>query len=184
MVPELGDQCRPAPGDARLHRSDGDAEHVGDLGVPEAGDVAQHDRGAKLLGQRGECLLDSHPVDDGVDVAVRDRIVGLELLARLVADDLQVRPAFAAAELVEGGVGGDPVGPRAERRSAVEAIERANDADHRVLGGVVGIAGGADDARAHGVDAVEMPAEQFVEGATVAALGGGDERLVVGAGIE
>ena len=90
------------------------------------------------------------------------------------------RAPVTLAQLVEGGVGGDPVGPRRERGAAVEAGEPTHDRDHRLLRGVVGVATGTGDPPADGVDAVVVPAQQGVEGITVAGLGGGDERAVVG----
>ena len=73
---------------------------------------------------------------------------------------MQLRPATALAELVEGGVGGDAIAPGGERGSSVEAVDRPHDPDQRLLGGVVGIAGSAGDAPAHGVDPVVVAAQQ------------------------
>ena len=94
--------------------------------------------------------------------------------------DVRGRASVTLAQLVEGGVGGDPVRPRRERRAAVEAGEAAHDRDHRLLGGVVGVSTGTGDPPADRVHPVVVPAQQGVEGVTIAGLGGGDERSVVG----
>ena len=85
------------------------------------------------------------------------------------------RPALAAAELVEAGVGGDPVGPGRERGPAVVAVEAAGDGDQGVLGGVERVVLVAGHASADGVDAVVVAAQQGVEGRAVAGLGRLDE---------
>ncbi len=98
----------------------------------------------------------------------------------VVAGRVRGRPALALAQLVERGVGCDAVRPRREGGATVEAREPANDRDHRLLGGIVGVATRPHDAPADRVDAVVVAAQQRLDGAPVAGLGGGDERAVVG----
>ena len=60
---ELG----PPAGDAGPHRARRDAEGVGDLRVVEIAEVPEHDRGAELLGQLGERVVDGQAVREDVD---------------------------------------------------------------------------------------------------------------------
>ena len=120
LVPERVGELAAAAGDPRLDRADRDAEDLGDLGVVEVGDVAQHDGGAELLGQVVEGVVDGHPVDDGRRRCRSASGSTASGDALVVGDDVQRRPALAPAQLVEGGVGGDAVDPRRERRAAVE----------------------------------------------------------------
>ena len=153
----------------------GIVEHLGDLGVVEVGDVAQHDRGAELLGQVVERVVDGHPVDDGVDAGARragrrPRATGRRRRRRAAPAAGARRRSSSSAALVAMRYD-----PRRERRAAVEPGEAADDADHRLLGGVVGVAAGAGDAPAHRVDAVVVAAQQAVERVAVAGLGGGHQ---------
>ena len=166
-------------GDAGLHRADRYPEGLGDLGVVEVGDVTQHDRGAELLRELVERGVDGHAVGDRRHLAIGERVDGLGR-DTVVADDVQAGAALAPAQLVERGVRGDPVRPRRELGATVEARQAPDDADHRLLGRVVGVAGRPGDAPAHGVDAVVVAAQQLVEGAPVAGLRGGDEVAVLG----
>ncbi len=178
LVPERLGELGATAGDPRLHGAERDRQHLGDLGVVEVGDVAQHDGSAELLGQVVEGVVDGHPQSGRLDAPLGERVD--DLGPRLVVgDDVRRRPPAAAAQLVEGGVGGDAVDPRGERRAPVEAGEAADDADHRLLGGVVGVAAGAGDAPAHGVDAVVVAAQQPVEGVAIAGLGCRHQRGVV-----
>ena len=94
--------------------------------------------------------------------------------------DMGGRPTVALAQLVEGGIGGDPVGPRRERGPAVEARQPAHDRDHRLLGRIVGIPTRAGNSPADRVYSVVVATEQGVEGGAVAGLRSGDERPVIG----
>ena len=55
-----------------------------------------------------------------------------------------------------------------------------DDADHRLLGGVVGVVRGADDPPAHGMHTFVVEPQQPVERDPVARLRGGHELGVVG----
>ena len=62
----------------------------------------------------------------------------------------------------------------------VERAKALDDADHRLLGGVVGVVRGADDAPAHGMHTVVVEPQQLVERDPIARLRGGHELGVVG----
>ena len=115
----------------------------------------------------------------------RRSAVGVGDLGRraVVVERVPVRPPPPAAQLVEAGVGGDAVGPRAERGPAVEAAQAANHGDHRFLGGVghVGIVAG--DAPAHGMAAVVVTSKRLVEGSPIATLGCDHQFAVVEVGV-
>ena len=72
--------------------------------------------------------------------------------------------------------------PGAERRTAVEPRQVADDLDQRFLTRIVGVARRAGDATTDGVHPVVVAAQQLVERATVAALGGRDQLGVVESG--
>lgn len=184
MVPEFLHEQRPTTGDSRFHRTDGYAKGLGDVGVSQFGDVAQHHGGTEVVGERRQRFFDGHAVDDGVDVAVRHRVRQFGWLSVVPVDHVQLGTAFASAQLVESGVRGDAIRPGAERRPPVEPLECPHDADHGVLRRVIGIPRRADDPGAHGVDAVDVAPQQLVEGSAIAALRGGHKRLIVGAGVK
>ena len=93
-----------------------------------------------------------------------------------------LRAATPPTELVEAGVGGDPVRPGRERSAAVEAFESLDDGDQRLLGGVerAGVVSGesATDRRC-GPDA----SAKGIKGAAVP-LRGGDQPEIVGIGCD
>ena len=125
---------------------------------------------AELLGKTGQCGVDRDPVGDGVDATVGEVVDDLASAAvGVVVDDVELGSALAFAEFVERGVGGDAVDPGRERRPAVEPVEVAHDADHRLLGGVVGVAGAAGDPAADGVHTVVVASEQLIHRGRVAA---------------
>ncbi len=160
--PRAAASCAAAAGDARLHGADGDVEGLGDLGVVEVGDVAEHDGDAELLGQPGQGGVDRHPVDDAVDRAARQRVGRLG--GPVARRRRRAGPGAACAGGARRGRRWWRCGrPTWRTRPAVEAVEPADDADHRLLGGVVGVAAGAGDPPAHGVDAVVVPPQQGVE---------------------
>ena len=125
-----------------------DAEHLGDLGVVHADEVAERDRGAVLGAQ--------------VARARRRRRGGRRTRPRcptasirpLVSGRCSVghRPPAAAAGLVERGVGRDAVRPRRELGPAVERTDLARDREQRLLGRVERVVGIGEDSPAHAVD--------------------------------
>ena len=163
------------PRDAGFHRSDGDFECLGDLGVVEVGHVTEHDRSPEIVGEVGEGLVEQQPIADVVD------IVGCALVGELdrVVIVVEPRSSIAFSEFVEGGVGGDSIGPGTERRSAVEARKVTHDLDERFLARVVGVTTPSGDAPADGVDPVVVETQQLIERVAVTALSGGDQRTVV-----
>ena len=153
-----GGQRGPAPGDAGAHGAGRELEHRGDLGVVEVAHVAEHDGDAEVLRQLGEGGVEAQPIGDrGVHGGA-----GSARSARSSSGRPEAGSPPAAAQLVEAGVGVDAVGPRRERRAAVEAGEAAHDGDQRLLGGVGGVGVVAGDAPAQGVDPVVVDAQELV----------------------
>ena len=74
LVPEGVGELAAAAGDPRLDGADRDVEHLGDLGVVEVGDVAEHDGGPEVLGQAVEGVVDRDPVDDALERRSAQRI--------------------------------------------------------------------------------------------------------------
>ena len=175
VEPESLGEGGATPRDARLHRSDGDVEYVGDLGVVEVGHVAKHDRGPEVVGEVGEGLVENQPIADVIDV------MGCALVGELdrVVVVVEPRSPIAFSEFVERGVGGDSIGPGTERRSAIEARKVADDLDERFLARVVGVTTPSGDAPADRVDPVVVETQQLIERVAITALSGGDQRTVV-----
>ena len=91
-VPEGVGELAATTGDARLDGADRDVQHLGDLGVVQVGDVAEHHGGAELLGQRLQGVVDRDPVGDGVEAALGHRVDGVRCRRH--------RPAGRATEAV------------------------------------------------------------------------------------
>ena len=108
----------PAPGDAGADRAGGDVEHLGDLGVVEAEHVAEHDRRPELGGQawpaRRRWSAGRSTVCRGAGAA--GRVVGLGGEPARRGRRWPGPVGAPGAELVQAGVGGDPVGPGREAR--------------------------------------------------------------------
>ncbi len=130
-----------------------------------------------VVGESAECGIEHEPVTESIDV-FRTGVVG-PFRSIVLVDRMQCWASIALAELVERCVRGDPVGPGAERRSAVETRQVANDLDQRLLAGVVGVAGAPGDATTHGMDAVVVATQELIERETVTALCGGDQGSVI-----
>ena len=158
-----------ARGDAGAHRAGGDPERLGDLGVLEVAQVAQHHGGAELLRQAGQRVVHGHPVEHRRVVEATPGRSGL-------CDQLDRRwPPLAPPELVEADVGGDPVHPGREGRPAVEAVQSSYQGDESLLGGILGVAPVAEELGRQRVDAVVLGAEQPFERDLVARLRGNDQ---------
>lgn len=171
-VPEQVGQPGPTSGDPGADGARWDAEDGGDLGVVEASQITEDDRGPEL----GRELLEG-----SVDVkAGIDRLLGAEggpsVKVGVVGWD---GPAPLAAQLVEGGVHRDPVGPRREPAAPVEPADVAGDGDHGVLGGVVGVSVLASQAPTDGEEPVVLVVEQGLQRSPVAAGRLGGQRVLV-----
>jgi hypothetical protein len=173
----IGQDAGEGGAPARDARADGprwDLEHVGDLVVGERAQVAEHDRRAELGGQFDE---------RGVEVEAR----GHALVEPGIADrrrrhrqgETGLRPPPPAAQLVERGVGGDPVRPRGERRSLVEPAETAYHRDQGLLCGIERVRVVAGEAAAQRVQAVVVATKERLESLAIAAAGGADQCDVV-----
>jgi hypothetical protein len=176
----LFDQEPSPTGDARLDRTDREIEGGRDLGVVQIADITHHDGSLELLRQAGQGGIDRDPVGDAVDLALCESIDGLadgpDVV--LVVDDPELWPSLAFAQFVERSVGGDPVHPGAERRSAVKPVEVANNPDHRLLGRIVGISRTSGDPTTDGVDPVVVPTQQLIHRSGIPALSGCDELAI------
>jgi hypothetical protein len=178
-VPEFVDQLATPASDPRLDGSEREVERQRDLGVVEVADVAHYDSGPKFLREFGERSVDRDAVDDTVEVAMGELVGRLTIREVVVVDhDAQLGSALALAQLVERRVGRDAIHPGGERGATIEAIEIADYANHGFLGRVVGVACGAGDPTAYGVDAVVVTTQQLVHRVRVAANGGADEFIV------
>ena len=136
VLPSAGQRVEPAP-QARVHRAARQPEHRGDLAGREAEQVAHHDDRA-LLGRRAR-RAPRAPRPDGAAAPPRAR----RRLADASAGDLA--PQRAGARPVDRAVDDDPVQPRPERPPAVEAVERAQRREERLLRDVLGRRGVVDD---------------------------------------
>ncbi len=172
-------QGGPPSGDPAANGTGREVEHSGDLGVVEIGDVTKHDRKTVLVAERAQSGVERQMIADGVDSSAAGRIGVLDVMVVDLVGRGEHTAALAAAQLVEAGVGGDAVGPRAERRTPVETGEVAHNGDHRILGCVGGVGFVPGDASTHSVHAVVVTAEQLVECPTVSPLGC-SHQLVVG----
>ena len=152
---------RRGRGDAGAHGARRDAQHLADLGVVHADEVAERDRGPVFGRQVRERGLDVEAVGD---TGFGGRAVGP---ARFRAAFGGQRPSAAPARLVERGVRRDAVRPRGELRPAVERPDLARDREQRFLGGVERVVGVAEDPPAHAVNQRGVVAQQRVERPTV-----------------
>lgn len=172
-------QAGPAPRDARTHGTGCQIQDFGDLGVVEAGEIAQHDRHAELLREQRQAQIDVDRGGNGVG-----RIAGLGspewgLCGGLVLGQPGVGSPAATPEFVEARVGGHSVRPGGELGPSVEAGEPSDDRDQGLLGGIERVGIVAGEPPADRVDPVLVQAQEFVEGPPVPALSGRDQRLFV-----
>jgi hypothetical protein len=172
-VPEFFDQYTTPAGDPRFDRTDRQIESGRDFGIVEIADIAHDDSCPKFFGQLGKRLVDRYAIDDAIDMAVSeivDRLVGRTKV--VVVDDVELWLSLSFAQFVECSVGCDPIHPGSESGTAVEAVQVANDPNHGLLGGVVGVTGAAGDATAHGVNTAVVSPEQLVHRCRVTTLSG------------
>jgi hypothetical protein len=172
-------QAAAAPRDAGSDRPRRDVEGDGYLGIVEAGHVPEDDRGPELLGKIRQ---------RGIDVELAaDRLVGVGprrsahdvIGAVLVLWETRCRASAPASQLVETGVGRDPVGPGRELGPAVEPRKALHDGDERFLGRVESVGVVAGQPPTDGVDPILVLAQQPIEGALVTRLSRFDQRGIV-----
>ena len=184
-----GRECRelaldrpPRALERAVRGGDRGVEQLGDLGPGPAEHVAQDQHGALAAGQgldRGQ-ERELHPLA----LRVARRGIGHRrggLLDARVGVRLHGRgPARAALELVQAGVGRDPVEPRLDRRAALEALEPAPGAEQRLLHDVLGVLGRAEHPVAVDLEDAAVRLDEPPERALVAGASGRDERPLVG----
>ena len=185
MVPghDVGKPTAPTS-DATPHCSGCEVEHLGDLGVVEPGEISEYDRCLEFLGELRKRIVDIDAGGDGLAGIERRATAEGLICDTLVIREAGLRAATPPTELVEAGVGGDPVRPGRERSAAVEAFESLDDREQRLLGGVerVGVASG--ESATDRVDAGLMLLQKGIKGAAVSALRGGDQPEIVGIGCD
>ena len=176
MVPghDVGKPTAPTS-DATPNCPGCEVEHLGDLGVVEPGEISKYDRRLEFLGELCERVVDIGAGGDGL--AGIDRCAMTERFIRdfLASRKAGLRAATPPTELVETGVGGDPVRPGRERSSAVEAVESSDDGDQCLLGGVERVGVVSCESATDRIDAGLMLLQKGIKGATVSALSGGDQ---------
>ena len=180
VVPEQVGELPATAGDARSHGARGHVEDAGDLGVVEVAHVAQHDGDPEVVGKARERGVDVEPlpgrldgvvvpgvdgaerrppaVEPGVGSRVAAATTGVGAVGAVVAQGQRTAPA--PSQLVQAGVRGDPVRPRAERGPAVEPPDVAGDGDERVLQRVLGVVIVADDPATQAPQPVVVAPEQ------------------------
>ena len=161
-VPELIGELAPAAGDPRLHGADRDVEHRRRSrrsrgrrrrAAPRRPGTPRADRRARRRSPPGRRLPSTLPLGQS---GRRARAVVAVVVTTCSAGRRRRRRSSSRAALV------------AMRYTHVENAERpskrgrpAHDADHRLLGGVIGIAVDTGDAPAHRVDAVVVASQQW-----------------------
>ena len=185
MVPghDVGKPTSPTS-DATPHCSGCEVEHLGDLGVVEPGEISEYDRRLEFLGELRKRIVDVDAGGDGL--AGIERRATTEGLIRdvLVIREAGLRATTPPTELVETGVGGDPVRPGRERRAAVEAVESSDDGDQCLLGGVERVGVVSCESATDRIDAGLMLVQKGIKGVTVSALSGGDQPEIVWIGCD
>jgi len=168
---ELIGERGPTAGDPGSHGSGRNAEHFADLGVVEAHEITERDRGAVIGRELGEGGVDVELVGDEI-VDGRARPAGL-------GDDVDGRrPAGAPPGLVERRIGGDAVAPRRETRASIERVDLAGNCEKCLLRRIERILGMREHTPADRVDQTGVTAQEGVERISVAARGRGGERIV------
>src|SRR4029077_19059549 len=128
-------ELRTAPVDSAAHGPQLHPEGAGDLLVGQALDVTEHDGGAVLRRQRGECLLHIAVEMPGVERLGRGRLIAAQPASGVVAKTLEADPLPAPGHVKEK-VRGDPVQPPLEGARGV-ARQRPEDPDEHLLGEVL-----------------------------------------------
>ena len=167
----LGEGLFP-PRQARSHGPDGDTEHLGNFGIVEVGDVAQHEGDPKVVGDLRESRGNRTRLVEMVGkIGCRVRI-GVWCLGG--GEHNWVGGAWGASNtpnFVNRGVGGDAVDPGRQARPSVEAGEPANDRKKGVLYRIVGAFPRENHAMAYGMNRVVVQSQQSIDGFTLAGAG-------------
>lgn len=178
FVSEKGRQASPSSGDSGSDCPRGEFETFRDFAVVEPELIPQDNGCAELLGELGQRGVE----DDSVGDAGAQRRLGVGALsigpAVVFVDQSGCGSSSATAELIEAGVGRDPVVPRREFRLSGEARQPLGDRDQGFLGGVERIGVVACKATTDGVDAVVVAAQERVQRALIPSVGRFDERLI------
>ena len=146
-IGQQGRQSASTTGDAGPHGTGRDVEHFADLGVVHTQLLTQDDHDPELVRELRQRRVDGEPIDHAV--------IGTTVIGRgpLELGKAGVGAAGPPTELVEAGIGGDPVRPGTETGPTVEAIEPPDDRQQRLLCGVGGVGIVSGEAPADPVDA-------------------------------
>ncbi len=187
MVPigpgNCGGQHSATASDATLDGADGHVEDRGDLGIVQVSNITQHHWDPKVLGERSERGIDLFAIAELFDAFTSGRVSAVMQVVFapvvLVVSTSDQGPSSSPTEFIQAGVGGDAIGPRAERRTAVETGETTHHCDHGFLCciGSVGLVAG--DSPADAEHAVVVPSEELVERTAVATLRCADKCSIV-----
>ncbi len=176
--------ARFPPRGQALHRFDADLHHLGDLGVREALDVAQHHRLPLPLGQGRQRRIERpHPV--ALDQRLFDARGGIGHLGRIV--ERARGPPLSPAQPVGAEVAHHPVEPRRDARLALTPVGGdAPEPEHRLLRDILGLRPVGQDAGGHGQRPRRHPQGQSPGGGGIAVGIKHEQRLVgdVGKGVE
>ena len=173
-----------APRPRAMRETDGpdrDRQHLCDLRVVEVEEIAQHYRGPLVLGKQLQGRVD---VETGADHLLRIQSAIRRNGALMILVRRGPWPPALSAQLVQRGVGGNPVRPGRKGAPAVEAGESADDRDHGLLGRVLRVVIIAEHSAAKAVQPVLVASEQSLEGFPVALSRCGYEHGVRACGIE
>ena len=102
MVPECLGELGTAAGDPRLDGAQRDRQHLGDLGVVEVGDVAQHDWCAELLREVVEGVVDGQAQCRRLDAAFGEHTheEAFYQMLKLRSGDFELDPNVRPSEQV------------------------------------------------------------------------------------
>ena len=155
-VPEVLGEGRRLPGRCGSAPCRAGMPRPGDLGVVERAEVAEHDGSPEPMGVAGSAASTS------IRAAATSpgSLAPLGTCRNASGSGRGRRPRRRSSSR---HVGGDPVGPGAERGALIEAGQTADDGDERLLGGVGGVGVVAGQPTSERVDRVMVAAQQVVE---------------------
>jgi hypothetical protein len=165
-------QAYPGPDEQRLHRSDGDAERGGEIGVGHPGQLAHEEGGTLLLWQPADVLDEAAQRLPQVDLGER--------ILRGSTDELENlrRGRGRPTELVYAAVVGDAEQPRPQRQLPVGSPEPRVGADEYVLKGILGVLTSRQHLAGVGEQALVVALVDDPEGVVVSGPEESDELLV------